>query len=331
MDYLNAIRIAPATGVPQAGVPHTFQTIAINVSGAPGNVRALRWSVSDTSSATINPATGELLPRREGRVTIIVSAGGWRTGTLDVTIAPRAAPLVVFREEWSGAIDRAWYAFGSPAPSIVAHDGRQALLNNGDGSFASGVMTRRGWNSREGLALDVELYANITLPQWQLINIGLYSLDSARVRSQRADEGDLSEWIVGDGACEFQFPGGPEGPGAADLMLGSSSSESARAAAPPAFRSKTWFHLRVQVLPDRRCAVAINGQPIFLSSRPAVPDAPLSVSTRGSSVSTQMLVGAMTLRTGIPNDVDWTNFSRARDSSAALNTVARAPARLPPR
>lgn len=331
IDYLNVLRVAPVQGVPQAGVPYTFQTVAFNASGAPGTARALRWSVSDSLIATINAATGELLPRREGRVTIIVSAGGWRTATLEVTIAPRAAPLVVFREEWSGAIDRAWYTFGSPAPSVVGQDGRRALLNNGDGSFASGVTTRHGWSGREGLALDADLYANITLPQWQLINIGMYTLDSTRLGSHAGDGENLAEWIIGDGVCEFQYPGGPEGPGAADLLMAGASAEVARAPAPPSFRNKTWFHVRVQVLPDRRCAVAINGQPIFLSSRQAFPDAPLRISTHGNSVSTQMLVGPMTLRTGIPDDVDWTSLSRVRDSLATVRLSRPVTVRPSPR
>ena len=64
------------------------------------------------------------------------------------------------------------------------------------------------------------------------------------------------------------------------------------------------YHVRVQIFPDGRCGVALNGRPIGMS-----PDGGVEPTARmyidGSTVKTRILVFGVTVRRGVPGGVDW--------------------------
>ena len=62
---------------------------------------------------------------------------------------------------------------------------------------------------------------------------------------------------------------------------------------------------RIQVLPDGRCGVAIDGRMRWISPPVAWPDSTY-VEIRGNSYRARALVGRVTIWTGVPPGVDWT-------------------------
>jgi hypothetical protein len=81
--------------------------------------------------------------------------------------------------------------------------------------------------------------------------------------------------------------------------------ETRSAAVPPSFRTGAWFHLRLQIFPDGRCGVAINGTPVAVSQEATMRDSAVRVVSFGNSAGTQALVGPVRLRAGVPDDIDW--------------------------
>ena len=68
----------------------------------------------------------------------------------------------------------------------------------------------------------------------------------------------------------------------------------------------TPWHIRIQVLPDGRCGVALNGRAAVMSNQRFDPGVPLLLLTYGSSWHSRMLLGPVTISEGVPGDIDWT-------------------------
>jgi hypothetical protein len=64
--------------------------------------------------------------------------------------------------------------------------------------------------------------------------------------------------------------------------------------------------VRIQVLPDGRCGFALNGVALTINPINGPLDS-LYVLTQGNSVDTRVLIGKLTLRRGVPTDVDWSH------------------------
>jgi hypothetical protein len=80
--------------------------------------------------------------------------------------------------------------------------------------------------------------------------------------------------------------------------------------------------LRLQLLPDGRCGIALNGRPFFLSQRPVNRIDAIRILLSGSSVGTQALVGPIVLQRGVPGDVDWTAFDLQNAARIAADSAA---------
>ena len=72
----------------------------------------------------------------------------------------------------------------------------------------------------------------------------------------------------------------------------------------PAIGQGVPTRVRLQVMPDGRCGVALDGVPLSLQPAFTHLDS-MRVILQGSSVGTRMLVGTITVRRGVPTDVDW--------------------------
>jgi hypothetical protein len=66
------------------------------------------------------------------------------------------------------------------------------------------------------------------------------------------------------------------------------------------------WHIRIQVLPDGRCGVAVNGRPLSISVQRFDSRLPVLLITYGSSWHSRMLLGPVTISEGVPGDIDWT-------------------------
>ena len=71
------------------------------------------------------------------------------------------------------------------------------------------------------------------------------------------------------------------------------------------------YRVRVQLFPDGRCGVAVNGRAVWLSAAPALGAASARVALQGMSVDARMLVGRVTVFTGVKPDVDWSRVPNA--------------------
>lgn len=71
-----------------------------------------------------------------------------------------------------------------------------------------------------------------------------------------------------------------------------------------------WYHVRIQLFPDGRCGMALDGKPIAMTPAPAhwFPKAFLQIG--GNSFDTKILIGPVRIIHGVPTDIDWSPFLR---------------------
>lgn len=69
--------------------------------------------------------------------------------------------------------------------------------------------------------------------------------------------------------------------------------------------SGRWYSVRLQIFPDGRCGVAIDGRPVARTETPVVFERPVRVMLDGKSVGTMILVGRVEVWEGVRPDVDW--------------------------
>jgi DNA-binding SARP family transcriptional activator len=288
---------APLDSIPST---HSYQlrVSARDASGASMEAEALRWSVSDTSIATID-STGLLAPRRAGRLLVRVSAGGWVTDSTYVEIAgPRARR--VFQATWEPG-GEGWKSvrpFGAPRPRPIENAGRWSFHNNGDGSFQSGAYTKASWSGADGLTLLTSARLHITKPAWQSISLGLVSglRDSLLARWDHD-----SSYIKVDRRmpqCEMSLPA-MEGPAGATIGTLGSNVEAKQFDLPRSARSGDWFQIRLDIRADGRCSVDIDG--MRMAEVRGQGTAAMRFLTLGQSNRTLALVGPVEIWSGIAN------------------------------
>ena len=73
----------------------------------------------------------------------------------------------------------------------------------------------------------------------------------------------------------------------------------------------------MEILPDGRCGAALDGRPLARLSAPIALDRPFRLIVQGQSVGTDVLVGPLTVWSGVKAGVDWRAIDR-RDSAAAM-------------
>lgn len=302
---LRSLTIGDQNATLQVDVPHQFVATGVMHDGQEAHLRWLRWSSSDPGVVAIDSATGLAIPRREGTATILVDAGG-RVRTERMMHVARRFAAQPTAEDWSVPLDKNWLTVGAPAPYIDTVGGRAVLRPNGDGSNESGIVSLRTIAVDQGAALDAELSVRLTLSQWQSVGVGLEELHLASWPASHRERGVS---MGKTSACLATYPAG-ENSVWADSMGIFAVPELVRVGAPARARVGTWWRLRIQVLPDGRCGIALNGVPIFISRGPVGLGVNTRVHVYGNSHETDALVGRLTLWRGVPNDIDWALFER---------------------
>jgi hypothetical protein len=306
-----AERLAIDTGLGRAilGTPHALRTVGLSSVGDSVDVRSVEWRSTDTTMATIDSA-GVMIARRAGAVTIEASAGGWRTVRQRIAIdVPRVNTLI--HEEWKQRIGPPWRAFGDPAPRIDSTDhGKRGMFNAGEGSHSSGVYTEREYSAARGLVLDAKVSAPINDEQWQVIGLAITAhLDGHALAAWDHVASGPPELIASTDWCNALFPGSREGAAYGDSIRFAAGPTRVTVRVPDAISSGEWFDVRIQLFPDGRCAFALNGVPLVVSTRRAVRVPLVRVILNGNSAWTKILVGETTLREGVPDDIDWSSAS----------------------
>jgi hypothetical protein len=185
-------------------------------------------------------------------------------------------------------------------------------LNNGDGNYFSGAYrVDSPLDGHDGLALDAVVRLRITREQWQYFNLGFIGLRN--VADLRKSWDHLTGYLPqryenGSSGCLFAYPSG-EGPRGAVLLPGSVENEELprrRGERLPDIALGVPTKVRIQVLPDGRCGFALNGVALTINPINGPLDS-LYVLTQGNSVDTRVLIGKLTVRRGVPTDVDWSH------------------------
>ncbi|MCC6318754.1 MAG: AAA family ATPase [Gemmatimonadaceae bacterium] len=263
----------------------------------------IRWWVRDTSAARIDPTTGVLTPL-PGAGRVIVHASVGRSAS-DSIVIDTYSPDVTVRldESWLDPSLAEWIPYGKPEPRIVTSRGRRAFLNNGEGSFTSGAVTRRSFDGRHGLTVDAEISALVNKPQWQTLGLMLREqLDTTRVRRSLGHNVDPD--IGGLATCGVGFPGEDQVVDGKVISMNHSGG-SYSIAATPSWLDGTWHSIRVQLFPDGRCGLALDGRPIVVLPAGRRVSASYRLNLLGNSRWTEMLIGRVVVREGVATDMDW--------------------------
>jgi hypothetical protein len=306
-EFIDRVRIARGYGTPRVGVAHRLTVNVIASDERSVTPRSLAFRSSDTTIATVD-SLGTITPTRPGTVTVTAALGGWRYDTVTLRVTENRVDTLL-DEQWAAGLERAWKPYGDPVPAIVTGlDGSPGFSNRGDGRFVSGVHSARSYPSADGLAVDVMLSTPISLPQWQYQTVNLImGLDSAAMFAwdHRTGDAPISVPAFATAYCDFSFASGPEGPWWSD-SLAVAAERRLTLAAPKWMKSGAWYRVRLQIFPDGRCGVAVNGVSMFVG----MPTHELQrawLFLDGASVRTLILVGPLTIVRGVPTDVDWSH------------------------
>ena len=185
-------------------------------------------------------------------------------------------------------------------------NGSRALWNRGDSSFPSGVYSRRAWSARGGVGAEITASVPLNAIQWQTQTLSLDAgLDSAALARWDHRVGALDP-VAAPARHEMlrALPCG-EGP-ISRRAIGVSQGPESKLIEPPAdMRIGAPHRLRVQILADGRCGVAVDGRAVWIS-RGSVPlERPFRVVLEGKSHRTRILVGDVEVWQGVRADVDW--------------------------
>ena len=296
--YINRLKIVTSSiSIP---LENTWQLglRAWDAAGAPRQPMAVRWWSSDTMVAAVD-STGAVRPRRSGSITIYATTGGWRSDSVRLRVVP-AATVTLLAEDWRRGITSDWVPFGTPRPFVTGTDSGPALVPNGDSTFNSGVLTRRLWPTGHGLGVEFAAAMPLTARQWQYMQVSLVTADSATMRPWDLPKGQI---FLPDGSwrgCAAFYP--PTG--FPDLMTLSDGVERS-VRVPPGTSRGEWVRIRLQLFPDGRCGLALNGvaRAVLDRSVPVGDSAMLLI--RSMSFHTRFLVGPIELWEGVRAGVDW--------------------------
>jgi DNA-binding SARP family transcriptional activator len=308
--YIDRIQVnAPSQAVQGTASVH-LSLIAFTTSSAQVAVPpVVRWRSSDTSIAVVDPVRGVLTPRHAGRVTVSASAGGWRSGSAAISIEPSTSWRSLIGEDWSGPLEETWVPWGDPRPLVHRSRDGGWLLPNGDSSGTSGVYSRRAFDAKRGLGIEVQLSTPLTAMQWQYVNLALTTdLDEAALAAwdHRTTPLPVRFNLGGHPYCGAAYPAGDGRSNLLVALLGRRYQSTA--AWFPTGRAWT---LRIQFFPDGTCGFALNGRVIARDSVGVAIADPMRVVLGGKSVRTSIRIGRVEVWEGIRDGVDWLALDRS--------------------
>jgi len=329
--YIASVVLEKGAGQPIVNVPYQLLTVARDKSGGPRSMPVRTFTVSDTSIAAISE-DGTLVGHRAGSVTAHVSVGGWQRDSLRLTIRNNRRETL-FAERWQRELEPTWITFGEPRPIITTErTGARAFLTNGDGRFHSGAVTGADYAASNGLSLSTSISTPITFSQWQELELEMnLAVDTAAVGRWNSRAGYIwtYERVTEPNArCGFKYPSGPEGIRYGDSFKVHGGDYSVIDSASVAMRTGRRTRLNLQLFPDGRCGLAIDGVAIAIIGAPVPRTSSLPARARlivmGNSYRTQVLIGPITLQEGVDTTIDWSRARRAPSRSLATSTSVNA-------
>jgi DNA-binding SARP family transcriptional activator len=310
--YVTALSTRLPPGGLTVGSAYPFTTLGVTADGhrtvlPPVSVRSLDPGVLQTGVGD------QGIPVAPGTARVLVSAGGWRTDTITVPVVANRDSTVL-HEDWLQSVEPDFVPFGDPMPVIVRDSsGRPAFWNHGDGDFSSGAYSRATFDASHGLGLETTLSMPISMTQWQEQEVSLRPLQDSAALARWDHRSGYPPWGYNSaqGSCSVTYPG-REGARSIHTLSVSGLSVDPDTMFRPSLHDGHWFRLRLQLFPDGRCGVAINGRPIAIANTGALPATRYFVDLEGQSYHTRMLTGPVDVWTGIRPGVDWLGFDTTR-------------------
>ncbi|MFN8572938.1 MAG: AAA family ATPase [Gemmatimonadaceae bacterium] len=293
------------------GIPHAFEASVHDSLGHAMPTDLIRWSVA-SGPGTIDSLRGTLVGHEPGRITVVAQVGDSIAKTTFTLVAVPADTATWRIEDWADSSMTQWYRFGWPdSETVQLPDRSHAFLNNGDGSFRSGIASRQAFATQGGLAIDLTASTKAPRRQWQQVQIELLGqIDTARhsrAKGRNVSPREDKTAIL----CAAGWPVEDSNSLNAERFLGFTNREDGRQF-PVNQRLLTgaWYHVRIQLFPDGRCGMALDGKPIAMTPAPAhwFPKAFLQIG--GNSFDTKILIGPVRIIHGVPTDIDWSPFLR---------------------
>ncbi len=290
----------------QPGIGTRLGVRAMTRSGTQIPIHApIAWSSSDTLVATID-SVGEIRVHSAGTVKMTASLVGWRTVSKSVRVAGKT-PEIVFNERWDENWTSRWLPWGDPTPVVVTGPQNvRALWNRGDGSYPSMAVLRDSLSITDGLGLEIQVSTPIGMTPHQRFDVAIVGgidLASFAAADQRKAPPTRGEIEL---SCGIIFPGQSRWEAARAAFRGGVRAYGDLSAIAATLRSGTWWTLRLQILPDGRCGVAINNRVVWLSTEPILRDRRYRIWLGDESAGTKLLHGPMQVWTGVRTDIDWT-------------------------
>ena len=305
-DLVDRIELTDTSRSILLGASTRLHIRALTRGGTETPVRApVRWRSSDTLVATVD-STGEVRPRTSGAVTIEASLAGWRTtsGRFEVRGEPART---VLEEAWDDGWGTRWIPFGDPQPLVVRGPGDlRAFWNRGDGTYQSTAVLRQAYSAIQGLGVELRLSTPIGTSNWQRARTLLIAgIDTAAFR--HADQKKAAPSVGRlEAACGVNYPAGTGRYGQSRIdRIGGIAQSMDLGPLAETLASGAWWTLRIQILPDGRCGIAVNGQVLWLSPEPIALDGDFRLRLGDESAGTKLLHGPLQIWTGVRTDIDW--------------------------
>ncbi|MBL8987721.1 MAG: Ig-like domain-containing protein, partial [Gemmatimonadetes bacterium] len=271
--------------------------------------RAVAWSSSAPAIASVD-STGRVTARQPGSVRIIAALPPAADTLLVVVTADTAETILT--ETWERLDSTRWESFGEPRPRLVrTADGRNGLNNGGDGRFVSGVVSAATFDAAGGLGVEARTSLGITQTQWQLQVVRIAADRSHAMASW--DRGTRLPPRIHQYASEECVAGYPNGEGLTALGAVGIHGAGAAASTPvdSSWRLGGWHTVRIQILADGRCGIAIDGRPIWISPSAIPTNTPFRLWLEGNSSQTdQIIVGPVEVWRGMKTDLRWDDLGR---------------------
>lgn len=298
--YLDRLIIADVPATQPLNVPLQLRAYGQRADGRRVDEVPAHWTIQEGDAARIDG--DRLVPLRRGRVKLHASAGGWRTADTELTIEPgKATPLATFN--WRESLPADWVLFGTPRPAVEPDSllGR-ALLTNGDGNFASGILSRAVFPTREGLIIRMRAFMRISDRQWQ--SLGLSVVEAGE------SDGDIPAPTDSTGptdrarSCTLGLPRaeGMSLRNTASILSRNSMEWSALPSLPESGGTRS---IGLHVFPDGTCAAIVDGRIVGQTRVPGPPMRRVRIVIMGQMADTRIAVGPLEVLSGTDPAIDW--------------------------
>jgi hypothetical protein len=238
-----------------------------------------------------------------GSVVVYASAGGWREDSVRLEIGSPGYETVLV-DDWVEGLSARWVPFGDPPPRLTAWpDGGPALQYGEGDDYRSGAYSRREFGGVRGLGVEARLSTPRSRPRAQQSAVSLYAwTNHAAVAAWDRQTGDLPP--PGDMLCGFRYPA-TDGPGGMHSIGVRGPWSGASVQVDPRVATGEPYTVRLQIFPDGRCGIALDGRPLWRSPLSGPVDVPYRVVLSGKSTGNRVSVGRVEIWEGVRGDVEW--------------------------